>query len=442
MKRKFLSKILYLILIQALAITNVYALDGKVISHQNHSTLSPILSIDSASLQTSFLRPGDLNILSARKSSLAFQPRFKTDEQARRRMIRKTVHDLAVALKKLSNETNPIFIEKVEDKFWGTILDTSKYSADVPVIKIFGYLPHKSKFRIYHLPELSLQVKVENGHKKITELTQTLFSLLNGNEIEMDYSRVITDKAHADEFWNKWKTDYADSKYCYSICTEHLYVQMIRVIRQIIAQHGTKPQTIVDIFGGDGEFMIELFVDLEQRFPGIDVRYHLIERNAIAIEEAKAKLGNIKKTSIWPKDLTANSNIEKITHEKPTIVTAIGGLVKRVVTFKDAYYIATNVYKALPEGGYFILTGYKESHLNAQIFESIGFEVLNKTLMTKNDNGEFIPYSLYILQKKSSYKYPKLNKKPQFTQEQLIAVLGITRRGINLSLNNFTSQAI
>ena len=112
------------------------------------------------------------------------------------------------------------------------------------------------------------------------------------------------------------------------------------------------------------------------------------------------------------------------------------------MTFKDAYYIATNVYNALPEGGYFILNGYKESHLNAQIFERIGFEVLNKTLMTKNDDGKLVPYSLYILKKKFPDKCSLPGKKHQLTKEELIALLGVARRGINFYLNNFISQAI
>ncbi len=400
MKRKFLLKISVIILVQALISVCPAALYAHPAYSRNQSTLSPLLEINSVSVRNAFSEGKIPSLPSlSEKISFPFPPRFKTDERTREVLVRQTVGQLLKRLQQLPRESRPEFTQKVDKKFWGTTIDISKYIPYIGLIKIFGYLSHKSKTRVYNIPALKLYVRVENGQAGITELTQRLFSLLNGSEIELNYSRVITNRTHEDEFWDGWKTDYTNSKYCYRICTEHLYTGVVKIIRRIIAQDENKPQTIVDIFGGDGRFLKELFTEIGINHPATDAQYHLIDRNRKSLQEAQTVIGNNGKISIWDKDLGSQSAIEEIIKDRPSIVTAIGGLVKRVVTFDQAYRIAKDVYKALPDGGYFILTGYKEPHLNAKIFSAIGFEVLNKSFTVKDEFGDIVPYSLYILRK-------------------------------------------
>jgi len=443
MKQKTILKILTVIIVHALVFTN----SGLVYSQQDynpaHTTLSPLINLNSQDIQYAFFEKEHLSTVPLqRKIPFVFPAILQVDEITKTFMVQQAVRELIEVLEKMPTEMNENSIERIDNKFWGIILDVTEYSPNVGAIKIFGYLPHKSNIRVYHIPALELYVKVDNSNKKVLELTQRLFSLLNGNEIEMDYSRVITDRAHEIEFWDNWKTDYKDSANSYSVCSQSLYPEVIKMVKEIVTAQDLYSETIVDIFGGDGEFLRELFLELEIGFPSLNAWYHLIDFNGKGIKEAKERIGGLKKVSVWQKNLILYSDIEKIIKDKPTIVTAIGGLVKRVVTFKSSYHIARDVYKALPAGGYFILTGYKEPHLNAEILSSIGFEVLNKTLMTKTAEGTLVPYSFYVLRKKPHREEKTELPLHNLSRPDLDNILGIPRREPIPGINNLIMQAI
>jgi len=157
---------------------------------------------------------------------------------------------------------------------------------------------------------------------------------------------------------------------------ENIYPLVIDTIKRIIGQDNSKKSiTLVDICGGDGEFIELLSDSLHEDYPDSHNEYWLMDNNKRSIRMAKKKFAEREDVYIQEDDVTQSDIIPG--GVKPKIVTIMGGLNHNVMLRGNAYNIAKVVYNKLNQGGFFIVTGYSPCLLNAEDFRTIGFNILN-----------------------------------------------------------------
>ena len=214
---------------------------------------------------------------------------------------------------------------------------------------------------------------------------------------EVEYDVTVDKRADLthgidDFFWDSWKRDATMSGF-YS---KQVYPQVISAIDRNQDMANITPLTVVDIFGGDGEFVLEAWHRLPNKG---QIYFHIIDRNQPSLDEASSKFAGTPNVTVHsPQDLTAAGNLFDCVREKPNIVTAIGGLCFNVVSRREALAIAQKVHAELASGGIFVVTGYTSVLLNSVDFREIGFSIL-ETSAPQMAIRATRPEQLYVLRK-------------------------------------------
>lgn len=221
------------------------------------------------------------------------------------------------------------------------------------------------------------------NHQAIERALADLFTILDGNDVEVHGDHVVGRKAPlALDEWSDWGDFVQRPEYI-----NHIHPRMIEEVNKRMGSGH-----IVDIFGGDGSFLSRL----QQEQAEHNRSYTLLEANTSQCQLA-SRNPDIEVNQV---DLTDQAARRKAFSETapPAIVTAIGGICYGVVTAYDAHEITRDVFDFLPTGGLFIVTGISPTYLDAASALKMGFKVLNKAL-PENLLKRVAPYQLYIFQK-------------------------------------------
>jgi len=217
--------------------------------------------------------------------------------------------------------------------------------------------------------------------------------ILEGNEIEVNTTSMEDDVSIAPaHYWNWgiWKTGMVEVIY-----RGEIYPQVTEAIKQRINRLPNGQQVIVDLFGGDGEFVEELHQSA--LFPENSGQFHVVDSNEPSLNKARQRFAQTE-VGVHSQDLTGPEDIFSGIRGKPTVVTAIGGLCTSIVTRVQGLEIARKIYEGMADGGFFIATGYTAMILNGRDFSGIGFEVEQMSI-PGNVFTFRTPDQLYVLRK-------------------------------------------
>ncbi|MEN9407545.1 MAG: hypothetical protein RLZZ455_761 [Candidatus Parcubacteria bacterium] len=209
-----------------------------------------------------------------------------------------------------------------------------------------------------------------------------LFTALEGNDAELDCSHWEAKSPMDTTFW----TEYSDTVADY-------YKRMIHpTMIPLVTESLSGGDVVWDLFGGEGSFLDALYA----RTSHSDGEFFLMDLHAEQFRRSRSKKG-VNVVSVDLADSDARQNTFASVPE-PTVVTALGGLCRQVITPPQALEVASDVYDRLPQGGRFFVTGITPVALNADQFADIGFEVLHKSIPENLLSGSH-PSQLYILEK-------------------------------------------
>lgn len=210
-----------------------------------------------------------------------------------------------------------------------------------------------------------------------------LFAVLDGNDAELDCSHREEKNLMEATFW----TEYTDTVTDY-------YKSMIHpTMITLVTESLTGGDVVWDLFGGEGSFLEAI----RSRTSHADGEFFLMDLNAEQFRRGRRNKG-VNVVSVDLADPDARHDVFGSVPE-PTVVTALGGLCRQVITPSQAFEVASDVYDRLPQGGRFFVTGITPVSLNAREFAEIGFEVLHKSIPENLLSGTH-PSQLYILEKK------------------------------------------
>ncbi|MBI2443514.1 MAG: hypothetical protein HYV40_06465 [Candidatus Levybacteria bacterium] len=221
----------------------------------------------------------------------------------------------------------------------------------------------------------------------IEDSVRKLFGVLDGNDVEVNcrHWQDLHGEPIALEDWSTWEGWKERTRYL-----DEIHRDVVSELYPRFPQAGS----VLDIFGGDGSFLSFI-----QEIAGDQsaLTYFLADGNPTQCVQAADNPG----IHIFPPvDLTKREErvmvLESVADLR--IVTAIGGLCRKVVREREAIEIAEDVYNFLPEGGLFVVSGLTPTYLNSGIAEDIGFTVLNKSL-PQNLLEKRPPFQLYVLRK-------------------------------------------
>jgi hypothetical protein len=244
-------------------------------------------------------------------------------------------------------------------------------------------------------PSIGLLRTVPHGKMMFTDplvaTVQKIMEGLDGNDVEVDTSRMANGVNIAPtSYWDKWKEGMQGEIY-----RGELYPSVIEAVRQRVVRLPGGKLIMVDLFGGDGEFVEMAKNEFGSASDGN--KYHIIDANKVSLIKARQRFVN-QGVEIHDQDLTMEGDIFSEIDEKPTLVTAIGGLCSSIVTRTQAIEIARKVFEKMAPGGFFMLTGYTAMVLNSTDFSEIGFEVEQMSI-PQNVLTFKIPDQFYVLKK-------------------------------------------
>lgn len=253
----------------------------------------------------------------------------------------------------------------------------------------------------YKVPSLNLKVScVETVLSPRFQELHKYISSLGGNEVEVDTTDILNydmSPAYWDSDWKGMPQNWGTHGRIYS---SRIYPTFLRTILDYLhpTQDGKDIQ-IVDLFGGDGEFLDLLSSGMDKSLSN-SCTFHLIDASAVSLAKAKKLFRSDEKKAVIhePRYLEPDKPVFDGLCKPPRYVTAVGGICAGVISRKEALGIAGRVYDEMEQGGIFFVTGMSACLLNAHDFSSIGFKVRQ---MTKPENVVYLanPYQLYVLQK-------------------------------------------
>lgn len=220
-------------------------------------------------------------------------------------------------------------------------------------------------------------------YEPLLENCWKLFAVLDGNDAELDCSHWEAKKPMEATFW----TEYTDTVTDY-------YKSMIHpTMISFVTESLTDGDVVWDLFGGEGSFLEALHA----RTSYVDGEFFLMDLNAEQFRRGRRNNG----VSVVPVDLADQDARQDAfgSVPEPTVVTALGGLCRQVITPSQAFEVASDVYDRLPQGGRFFVTGITPVALTAREFAEIGFEVLHTSIPENLLSGTH-PSQLYILEKR------------------------------------------
>lgn len=283
-------------------------------------------------------------------------------------------------------------------------------------IKSGSYLPTsgdifvKGKFRdndysrLYEMPDLGLKVTAmdrpfNNQGRVYLDLAISLEQLgqyLTGNDVEVDTAAVHDEGLQKrDWYWNTWK----DIGLVGSTYSESIYPQVRKFLLPKLEAGKYERLELVDLFGGDGEFVERMLPSLERL--SANLHCNIVDLNKPSLSMAQKRFAGSSTVSVHePRDLTYEELFGGINYP-PNVVTALGGLCADVLTRNEALSIANKVYQGVSPEGRFVLSGYTPILLNAADFVDLGFKVENMSVPANALDRTLLrhPYQLYILRK-------------------------------------------
>ena len=267
--------------------------------------------------------------------------------------------------------------------FQGVRFDVSRFAPDVAEI-LFCRQPkqpyNSARIDEIRLPKLGLAFEVDPRDRLLgffypDSAAQAIALGLNGNEIELDYSKLVFPLL-APSCWSC--RDYEEVK----VYTGQIHPEVIRVIDRVgsSVEPDSSPLCI-DLFGGDG-WMLYLVAGSSA---GESIRkagghFLVVDQNEESEKAANLLLRTSSSSSFLRADITGLSSLNEIAEAAPFLVTCIGGLTQGVCSRSDAVRVAKMVFDGVRPGGWFITSGFTASLLNSRDFAKIGFEVVNKVV--------------------------------------------------------------
>lgn len=218
-------------------------------------------------------------------------------------------------------------------------------------------------------------------YDSVRSILRELFNLLRGDELEFRCP-VQFENAEDDYYWNDWYSAKGpeDGFYAYDVYRKSIDPLVTEIVKTALSNVAPDKETcILDIFSGDGSLVKELDKSLKSSLGSRRMRYVLIDRNTILCRKARKRLEGLQ-AKVINKDLARIDDFAKLIKRRPWCVTAIGGLQDKVVNHADAENICGKIFRLLPDGGIFIVSGYWPSRLNSDDFRRIGFDVINMTV--------------------------------------------------------------
>ena len=264
---------------------------------------------------------------------------------------------------------------------------------EIQVFKMTIGLPGSPNFAdFYYLPsERAILCSMTEALKPVIK------SRADGSRVEA----LIGTGAHPVEepapasFWEGWR-----GKNAYRAYREFVDPVLLEAVASVLAlpEYQDKAHIVhADLFGGDGSFLKKL-LGREDVLPENAVwETHLIERDAASLDAARQQLAS-RSVQVHRSDLSAGKKLSELIGRKLDLVTSEGGINLGVVDTGTAARVSREVFDALNPGGYFLVTGFTLSRLSAKDFESIGFEVINRSVPA-NLFSEAVPKQLYVLRK-------------------------------------------
>ena len=257
-------------------------------------------------------------------------------------------------------------------------------SGRVPTLphNVFWFVPEAGKY---------ITIDLKNKDLQETQLLDELFSLLKGDEFDEDMTFGDTSEELDSKDWDKWQQvvmSVARDAYAQHIHPAVIAAAVSLVEAQLERERdGHNPGKrikMVDIFGGDGDFLRAFQKALQNRFSAIglpvpDIEYWLIEKNQKSVETAKNKK-LISEINIVQADLT-QSQLRDFVSDADIVTSIGGGFNQQVIGPKEkSVQILRDVRKALAPGGHLIVAGLTSVKLTSGEFEAEGFKALNYSI--------------------------------------------------------------
>ncbi|MFH2145271.1 MAG: class I SAM-dependent methyltransferase [Candidatus Omnitrophota bacterium] len=326
----------------------------------------------------------------------AFHKRLKKKMQAQaagdERTIKQKVNELlawaTVADKNYVSKWEKIK-NSIEDESVICILHLGNYDARIDNVKVWmnpspEYMQIRGK--IFSL--------ADGGN--ISGLLVEIIKSLPGNKVEI----VLPASAiPAPRSRDNWEEDWKETIY-HKVVYSSIYDEAIREVETIISGffQAETDVALVDIGGGDGEFIELLNRFIKTRSAKRDPAYWLIDDSAKSIKKAQKRLADIPRCTIVKDNIFSLSSIIQNNLISPQIITALGVINAHVMDKNQALFVAQQAYEQLQAGGYFIVSGKTFSLVSAAEFRRMGFEVLKMSIPQNIDSADECR-QLYVLRK-------------------------------------------
>ena len=256
---------------------------------------------------------------------------------------------------------------------------------------------------LWYIPSIKRYVRITlKPGDDTTLLISYLFSLLKGNEFEVDYTSASRrQRKIPQDFWSTYSISYARSHYIPYI--HPIAADAVLSLIDAMVEKGQKEIKMVDIFGGDGSFLEIFHHKFLEHFKGKEmprIKYFLVESNETNYEEAKAKLDSLPgvESQIIKSDLLAGGPLPKEILGADIITSIGGGFNFQVANKNEAKRLMRSVRDALNDDGKLIVTGLSMTHFYSNDFRQNGFNVLNMSIPLNLIIGK-PPRQMYILSK-------------------------------------------
>ncbi|MBF0504502.1 MAG: hypothetical protein HQL14_05290 [Candidatus Omnitrophica bacterium] len=296
-------------------------------------------------------------------------------------------------------------VKRLEDihPYGGYIIDL-----DQPIaVGIQGKTISMDHFEIYFSTILKYYIKLGQASDYISlgdsvEIND-LLNILTGNELERVSMGEINQTIPLDYWGPEWKKARSTGVMTDGEVYERLvHPIMSDVVKRVLEQMSIpEAPRILDLLGGDGMFL-RLLAGHLAGMPIGQPSLSLIDGNQASVERSKQNLqGIVPDENIHLLDVRDNLRVASLLNQiRPFVVTSNGGLTEGVLDKNQGIALAQHVFTALPDGGFFIVTGFTKTLLNAAEFRSIGFEVLNKSVHADFQGLNVAQF--YILRKPSA----------------------------------------
>ncbi|MBN2145095.1 MAG: NAD(P)-dependent oxidoreductase, partial [Candidatus Aureabacteria bacterium] len=333
------------------------------------------------------------------EETITIVPQLPEDEDTRRSTVSQKLTDFIHDLKVESNISHTLVYQlKNLKNFTATVLYLDDYDIVIDGIKITRMYVYASDLSYayeyaFYLPEMELFAGSLDMVGDLVPRIHRIVHQLKGNEVEYRQSRSGNLQSNSSEFWTTWNQTEPHLIQQYR---DVIDTNVARAVRAVLKDDAGPNPGVLELFSYDAPMTEMLMAERDKHADDETVRHAVMDRDKAAMERARQKFIG-KPVGVYERDISQVVDFRQEIGFVPHVITSVGGLNSYVVTREEALPVAQRVFQALPEGGYFIVSGITLCHLNSDDFRGMGFEVLNYSIPQRFSNiarGQF-----YILRK-------------------------------------------